>query len=80
MTATWKTNVRTGHAHRVIDRKPECGAPSPQGGVTWGRTIRGHRRCPDCLALDNGATVLERDILRAHGEALRENEHRDLNA
>ena len=80
MTTAWKTNVRAGIAHRVLDRKPECGAPSPQGGVTWGRTTRGHRRCPDCVALDAGATVLERDILRAHGEALAEDAHRALNS
>jgi hypothetical protein len=80
MSSIWKTNTRSGRAHRVLDRKPECGAPSPQGGVTWGRTTRGHVRCPDCLALDAGATVAERDILRAHTEALAEDAHRELNS
>lgn len=79
MTA-WKTNVRAGIAHIVTGRKPVCEAPGPQGGVTWGRTTRGHRRCPDCLAIENGATVLERNILRAHGDALAEDAHRELNA
>lgn len=79
MTTAWKTNVRAGIAHLVADRKPVCEAPVPQGGVTWGRTTRGHYRCPDCIAIENGATVHERNILRAHGEALAEDAHRALN-
>lgn len=75
----WKTNVRTGRAHRVVNRKPECEAPTPQGGITWGPTTRGHRRCPDCLRLDAGKTLADINRDRAHSEALAENTHRNWN-
>lgn len=79
--ATWKTNVRTGRAHLVdADRKPVCGTPRPQGGITWGRAQRSHLRCDDCRVIERGDATRETlDRLREAALAAREAAHRAFN-
>lgn len=72
MSATWKTNSRSSRAHLVENRRPVCEAPTPQGGTSWCRTQRGHYRCEDCRAIENGATAQARNDLR--------NSRMDMNA
>lgn len=59
----WKTHPRSGRQHLVLDRKPVCEAPMPPGGVTWGARSRGPR-CPDCVAIERGATTEQRAEFR----------------
>lgn len=77
---TWRTNVRSGRAHIVDARKPACGVPTPQGGVTWGRTTRNHFRCPDCQAIENGMTKTELDRERESAISTREAQHHAFNS
>jgi hypothetical protein len=71
MSARWKTNYHSKVAHLVDGRTPVCQAPRPQGGFSWERTTRGHRRCEDCLAISSGATVEELNELRNAARELR---------